>query len=131
MFEYALLIREFHLDSYGHVNNATYLEILEEARWDFITKNGYGYKKVHELKQGPVILEINIKFKSELKLRETVLIRTSMVDYKGKIGHIKQEIIKEDGNTAAEAIFTIGLFDLANRRLIEPTDLWLKAIGLK
>ena len=35
--EYALVIREQHLDTFGHVNNAKYLEILEEARWDLIT----------------------------------------------------------------------------------------------
>ncbi len=31
--EYHLLILEKHLDTFGHVNNASYLEILEEARW--------------------------------------------------------------------------------------------------
>lgn len=128
---FELLIRESHLDSYGHVNNATYLEILEDARWDFITNNGYGFQKVHELKQGPVILEINLKFKSELKLREKVKITMSMVEYTGKIGRLKQEIIKADGTVAAEAIFTIGLFDMVKRKLIEPTDLWLQAIGMK
>jgi thioesterase-3 len=27
-------VRGFHLDVYQHVNNARYLEFLEEARWD-------------------------------------------------------------------------------------------------
>ena len=40
--DYQLVIREQHLDTFGHVNNAKYLEILEEARWDLITGNGYG-----------------------------------------------------------------------------------------
>ena len=26
-------IRGYHLDLFGHVNNARYLEFLEEARW--------------------------------------------------------------------------------------------------
>ena len=30
-FEFEVLIREHHLDSYGHVNNATYLALYEEA----------------------------------------------------------------------------------------------------
>ena len=40
IFTYEMLIKEKHLDTFGHVNNATYFELLEEARWDFITNNG-------------------------------------------------------------------------------------------
>ena len=28
-------VRGYHLDVYGHVNNARYLEFLEEARWAY------------------------------------------------------------------------------------------------
>ena len=28
-------VRGYHLDGYGHVNNARYLEFLEESRWDY------------------------------------------------------------------------------------------------
>ncbi|XLM23374.1 thioesterase, partial [Chromobacterium piscinae] len=27
-------VRGYHLDLFGHVNNARYLEFLEEARWN-------------------------------------------------------------------------------------------------
>lgn len=40
--EYPVVIREDQLDTFGHVNNAAHLDILEEARWDIITRNGYG-----------------------------------------------------------------------------------------
>ncbi|BBI61564.1 hypothetical protein HSBAA_28700 [Vreelandella sulfidaeris] len=30
-----LRVRGYHLDGYGHVNNARYLEFMEEGRWDF------------------------------------------------------------------------------------------------
>ena len=32
--------RNYHLDGYGHVNNARYLEFLEEARWAFFEEHG-------------------------------------------------------------------------------------------
>ena len=32
-------VRGYHLDLYGHVNNARYLEFLEEARWDLFDNN--------------------------------------------------------------------------------------------
>ncbi|WP_107688038.1 acyl-CoA thioesterase [Neisseria wadsworthii] len=33
-------VRSYHLDGYGHVNNARYLEFLEEARWAFFEQKG-------------------------------------------------------------------------------------------
>lgn len=127
---YEVIVRESHLDTFGHVNNAAYLTLFEEARWDFITKNGYGLKRVQELQQGPIVLELNIKFKKELTLREKIQITLELVDYRGKISHFRQEMIKEDGTVATELELTFGLFDLKARRLIDPTTEWRKAIGL-
>ncbi len=38
---YPVTIRETHIDSLGHVNNAVYLTLFEEARWEWITAGGY------------------------------------------------------------------------------------------
>ncbi|WP_413586502.1 acyl-CoA thioesterase [Bdellovibrio sp. HCB274] len=128
---YKLLIRETHIDSYGHVNNATYLSLYEEARWEAITPRGFGFKDIHRLQQGPVILEVNIKFLKEIRLRENITIVSSIMDYQGKIGHMKQQMIKDDGSVASEAVFTFGLFDLKERKMILPTPEWKKACGLE
>ncbi len=128
---YEVLIRESHLDSFGHMNNAAYLILFEEARWDFITHNGYGLKQVHELQKGPVVLELNLKFRKEITLREKIKITMKSINYQRKIGRFRQEMIKTDGAIAAELELTIGLFDLQTRRLIEPTPEWKKAIGLE
>ena len=130
IFDYPLIIREFHLDTFGHVNNATYLQIFEEARWELITKNGYGLKECHEKKKGPIILEIDIKFKHELKNREQVVVRSYCSGYRGKIGKIYQTLINKKGEEACAAVFTFGFFDMLTRKLIEPTPEWIKAIGL-
>jgi YbgC/YbaW family acyl-CoA thioester hydrolase len=129
-FDYRLMIRESYLDTFGHMNNATYLSLFEEARWELITRNGYGLHEVQKRKQGPVILEVNLKFMKELKLREEILIRTELLDYKSKIGQLKQQMINAKGEVASEATFTFGLFDLENRRLIPATPEWQKAIGM-
>ena len=130
MLYYDTLIREYHLDSFGHVNNAMYLQIYEEARWEVITQNGYGYKEVHALKQGPIILELNIKFIKELKLRDAIRVTVETVSYPGKTGQLKQQMIKNDGLVASELLVTFGLFDMVQRRLIEATPAWRKAIGV-
>src|SRR5258708_27637393 len=106
--DYEVLIRESYLDSFGHMNNAAYLVLFEEARWDFITQNGYGLKKVRELQQGPIVLELSMKFRKEIILRERIRITTVLTDYRGKIGHLHQEMLKDDDVVAAELDITIG-----------------------
>ncbi|MBI3541449.1 MAG: acyl-CoA thioesterase [Deltaproteobacteria bacterium] len=128
-FAYELMIRELHLDTFGHVNNATYADLFEEARWQLITQNGYGLKEVQERKIGPVVLEMDIKFLRELTLRERVKIVSKMLSYEKKIARMSQIIYNEKGEEACTGLYTFGLFDLKARKLIPPTPEWLKAIG--
>lgn len=37
---YRLTVRGYELDSFGHVNNAVYLQYAEAAKWDFFSKSG-------------------------------------------------------------------------------------------
>lgn len=128
MSAYKVIIKEHHLDTFGHVNNAIYLELFEEARWQLITDRGYGMIEVMRTRQGPVVLEIQIKFLKELKLREEITINFETLDYKGKVGHFQQQMLNSKNEVACEAVFTVGFFDLNSRKLIEPTEAWLKAI---
>jgi YbgC/YbaW family acyl-CoA thioester hydrolase len=129
-FNYSVKILEHHLDTFGHVNNAKYLEIFEEARWELISQNGFGLEDVHRIKMGPIILGIEIQFKKEIKNREIITITTQCTSYEGKIAKLTQKMIKRNGEEACEATFTFGLFDFKTRKLISPMAEWLKAIGL-
>lgn len=125
---YQLEIKEHHLDSFGHVNNAVYLELYEEARWEHITLKGYGLKEIHTYKKGPVVLEAHIQFLKELKLRERITISFEAVETHKKICTVNQKIHKENGDLASTLMITIGFFDLEKRKLIDPTPEWLKAL---
>ena len=128
-FEYEVLIREHNLDSYGHVNNATYLALYEEARWEAITQKGYGYKTVQQTGLGPIILEINLKFLKEIKLRERIVITLEVVSYVGKICILRQQMLRENREIVSEATLTTSFFDLKARKLIPPNAAWLKALA--
>ena len=127
--EYKLQILEHYLDIYGHVNNAAYFELFEEARWDWITRGGFGLNTVQKLGIGPVILEARARFQRELINPQTVVIRSRCTEYRGKIARMEQIMSREDGKAACSAEFVFGLFDLKARKLIDPTPEWLKAIG--
>lgn len=129
VFYYPLLIKEQYLDSFGHVNNAAYLTLFEEARWDLITKNGYGLKKIQETGIGPTILEIKLSFLKEVRLRDDIIIETEAISYNKKIGVIQQRMVR-GGEICCTGDFVIGLFSLRERKLIMPTPEWLQAVGI-
>ncbi len=129
VFSYPTYIKEIHLDAYGHMNNAAYLVVFEEARWDLITKNGFGLEKISESGLGPTILEVKLKYLKELKARDEVDIQTKIISYQKKIGVLEQSIVRNT-DICATAEFTFGLFDLKARRLVLPTPEWLAAVGM-
>ncbi len=129
LFKYQTLIRENHLDTFGHVNNATYLELLEEARWEFLNTRGFGLTTIQERGVGPVVLECNLKFLKELRLRQLITIESQIMSYEKKIGVMRQDIFNEQDELSCKAQMTFGFFDLNNRKLILPTPEWLEAIG--
>jgi len=129
--QFSFTVNEQHLDVFGHVNNATYLELFELARWEMITNKGYGLEKIRETGLGPVILEANIRFKKELLLREKATIETHFHSYGKKIGTITQIMKNHDQQECCTADFKFGLFDLDKRKLVSPTQDWLEALGIQ
>jgi acyl-CoA thioester hydrolase len=129
--EYRTLIRERHLDTFGHVNNAQYLALFEEARWEMITSRGYGLEQVQARKIGTVVLECTVRFKREIKLREEIRICTRILGIRKKIIRLGHELLNEAGELCAEAEFTLGCFDLSARKLVTPDAIWLAALSGK
>ncbi len=130
VFSYPVKILEHHLDAYGHVNNVAYIALFEEARWDMITAKGCGLDHVRSSNVGPVVLEIQCKFRRELRLRQDVIIRSVMQSWRGKIGVMRQSIEDRDGTLFCEALITMGFFDLGTRRLVPPSSDWCRALGI-
>lgn len=131
VFIYEMTILERHLDTMGHVNNATYLEIFEEARWDFITKNGFGLKEVQESSISPIVLEAQIKFRKEIHNRELIRVETRCMEQLGQLRLlVEQKIINAKGQVATTAIFTFAALDLKLRKMVQPPERFLKAWGL-
>lgn len=128
-FSYPLMIKESYLDTFGHVNNAVYLMLFEEARWDLLTQNGFGMLKIQELGQGPTILEIKLNFYKELRLRDEITIETQIISYEKKIGKLAQKMIR-NGEVCAQVEIVVGFFDLKTRKLIVPSPEMLYALGM-
>ncbi len=128
------IVSETWLDAFGHVNNARYLEIYEQARWNWLIDAGIDLAQIRRTGIGPVILEVNLSFKRELLARQPIRIVSRSASFQKKIWTIHQQLhLLQDGQEvalASELKVTAGLLDLKTRKLIEPTPEWQAAIGM-
>jgi YbgC/YbaW family acyl-CoA thioester hydrolase len=77
MFEYKFSVRGYELDSYGHVNNAVYLNYYEQARWEIFRQFNLldCFNKNHLLL---VVTEIKIRYSREIGLFDELVIQTKV-----------------------------------------------------
>ena len=72
-----IMIRTFHTDAFGHVNNSRYLELFEEARWRYAEDIGL----IELLKQrnlGFIIMDLRLRFRKPVFEGNQVSIKTSL-----------------------------------------------------
>jgi YbgC/YbaW family acyl-CoA thioester hydrolase len=77
MFDFKLSVRGYELDSYGHVNNAVYLNYFEQARWEMFRQFDLldYFRKNHLFL---VVTEMQVRYSCEARLFDELLIRTKV-----------------------------------------------------
>jgi len=115
--ETEIKIRGYHTDLYQHVNNARYLEFLEEARWQLLEDH---MDLESFMKKGFLffVVNINISYKSQARVNDLVRIRSGM----GKIGNksavVRQQVLNlTTGLVCADADITFVLSDFKGKAL--------------
>lgn len=74
---FELQARGYELDSYGHVNNAVFLNYAEQARWDLFNKLGLLNRLKADGKK-IVIVENNYQYRRQVKLFDEIRVETQM-----------------------------------------------------
>ncbi|MEY3443375.1 MAG: hypothetical protein RLZZ519_1656, partial [Bacteroidota bacterium] len=69
-------VRGYHADLYGHVNNARYLELLEEARWNHF-ENSVDSEEFKRNGWAFVLVNININYRKPALPGDVLYIHTS------------------------------------------------------
>lgn len=77
-FEYLVTVRGYELDSFNHVNNAVYVNYLEQSRWQML-KDSDTLPFFKENKIIPAVIETTIRYIREAKLFDDLLITTEVV----------------------------------------------------
>ncbi|WP_348944541.1 acyl-CoA thioesterase [Chitinibacter sp. FCG-7] len=104
--ETVIKVRGYHLDLYGHVNNARYLEFLEEARWAMIEDCG-GVEWFSERRLALVVSRIDIRYKRAATMGDVLVIRSTLSQLREREGQITQEVVRQDnGKLVAQADVT-------------------------
>ncbi|MGM0596273.1 MAG: acyl-CoA thioesterase [Myxococcota bacterium] len=116
---YEIKVESTHLDKFGHVNNAVYLEYLEWARWDWAEKRGINFDSFLEKGTGPALVAINVSFLKELHFRERIRVLTVFVKRGEKSFTLEQKIYNEENAIVCKALATIVFIDMEKREAIE------------
>jgi len=116
-------VRGYHTDLYQHVNNARYLEFLEEARWQLVET----HLDVNAFTGGKLsffIVNINISYRSPARVGDTVTVRSGLKRIGNKSAVIRQQIInKATGTVCVDADVTFVIADTGGRPLKLEADL--------
>lgn len=117
-----LKVRGFHCDMFGHVNNARYLEFLEEARWEWLNRiTTFDFFEKH--KMSFVVVNININYKRPSVLNDELMISVTLKNMGNKSASVHQVITrKSDQKIVADADVTFAMVDNTTGKAIELND---------
>jgi thioesterase III len=116
-YETKIEIRGYHCDAYGHVNNARYLELFEEARWRALDESnvlsladnqGYLFYIVH----------LDISFKKPVFDKSNAHIRTSLYESNRRFITFKQSIENEKGELCTEGFVRFVFYDQETKKSV-------------
>ena len=113
------VVRGFHLDYNGHVNNCRYLEFLEDSRWKYFAAFLDPSKKHHNHCQ-VVVVGIKVDFISPLKLSDVFRIENSISRIGNKSFTVKQLCrTSAEGLLVAEAEVTCVVIDRETEKALQ------------
>ena len=99
----SLVVRTYECDSYGHVNNAVYLNYLEYGRMEYLHQIGFDYKGLVSAGFYLYITHIDIYYKSSAFLDDELYIDVEPTSLKAVSGTFHQVVRKKGGTVCAEA----------------------------
>lgn len=109
-------VRGFHLDGYAHVNNARYLEFLEEGRWAYFEQQ-FDLAALFNEGLAVVAINLNINYRRAAVINDELEILTSLSGLHHRSAVMHQAIHRVvDGKRIADADFTFMLLDTRNGR---------------
>ncbi|MDH3359190.1 MAG: acyl-CoA thioesterase [Desulfobacteraceae bacterium] len=122
-------VRGFHIDIFSHVNNARYLEFMEEARWVVIDKY-IDIKKMQAKEIIFVVVNININYRKTASMGDILELYLGLTKIGGKSAVFYQEIrFKGTDTVVADAQVTFVFADKNTGKAVKIDDEIKRLIG--
>jgi thioesterase-3 len=103
--------RGYHCDAYGHVNNARWVELLEEARWRWLD-TAVDLDEWAARGQAIAVINLNVSYRRPAHAGDDLEFRCSIARIGGRSAVAYQEVVRQDtGERLVEADVTFLLFD--------------------
>lgn len=118
-----LKVRGYHVDVFGHVNHARYLEFLEEARWAFFEEWPLLTAALHARGIIHAVVNINVDYKSQAKVGDLLRIETEPTRV-GNSSLVVAQTIRQIGTgvVVVDAKITNAFLDSANGKATSVRD---------
>jgi thioesterase-3 len=122
-------VRGFHIDIFSHVNNARYLEFMEEARWVVIDKY-IDLKRMQAKGILFVVVNININYRRPASMGDILELYLGLTKIGGKSAVFYQEIrLKGTDTVVADAQVTFVFTDKNTGKAVKIDDEIKRLIG--
>lgn len=111
-------VRGYHLDVFQHVNNARYLEFLEEARWAYFDETGLT-PLLMTTGHGMAVINIDIHYRRSAHMDDDLVISTRFVDVYPRKAVLSQVItFQNSGKVVADAKVVFVAFNQQTNKAI-------------
>ena len=123
----SLQVQSTHVDLFGHVNHARYLEFMEWGRFAWSAHHGFPITQMVEEGYGPAIIKAEIRWRRECRFGDTLRVTVQPVSARRGIGRLYQEIWRGT-ELVCDAELTFVMFDLRKRQARELPEVFLRLL---
>ena len=74
-------VRSYELDSFGHVNNAVYLQYLEYARCEYMRQRELSFNDFKKWNATPYVVQVEIQYKSSSRADDELQIEAIISEW--------------------------------------------------
>jgi thioesterase III len=116
VFATEIKIRGYHLDVYGHVNNARWVELLEEARWRWLDEN-LDLTTWDAIGQGIAVVSLEVNYRRPAHMHDRLEFRCWIEKLGGRSALCRQEVHRaQTGERLLDARVVFVLIDRTTGR---------------
>jgi len=124
VFETDIEVRNSELDSFGHVNNAVFLNYLEHGRFHALQDAGFPWPVLEERGWAIFVVRIEVDYLAEVRSGDRLLVRTWADSFRRTSMALGQEIVRKrpDGDVVCTRALVSAVWVGPNRKPIRVPD---------